>query len=50
MIPSLVKDDFPAGTEFMVISSVAGIGLDRLKRRLWDVIQEQRRHEEEVER
>ncbi|MEX0746740.1 MAG: GTPase ObgE [Rhodothermales bacterium] len=46
LLPEIAGEEFPEDLEVMPISSVAGFGLERLKRRLWDEIQEQRRHEE----
>lgn len=42
LLPGVVEDDFPDDVELLPISSVAGIGLDRLRHRMWTVIRESR--------
>ena len=39
LLPDVVADAFPEGTELLPISAVAQIGLDRLKQRLYDEVQ-----------
>ena len=45
LLPGIVQDAFPDDVELLPISSVAGFGLDRLKRRLWGEIQKARQSE-----
>ena len=45
LLPGIVQDGFPEDVELLPISSVAGFGLDRLKRRLWTEVQKARQSE-----
>ena len=45
LLPGIVQDGFPDDVELLPISSVAGFGLDRLKRRLWTEVQKSRQSE-----
>lgn len=47
LIPQVSGEHFPEGVELFPVSAAAGIGLDRLKYRLWEEIEKQR-HPEEV--
>ena len=42
LLPDIVQEDFPEGFAPMAISSVAGFGLDELKRRLWEAVRQSR--------
>ena len=42
LLPDIAQENFPEGAAPMAISSVAGFGLDALKRRLWEAVRQSR--------
>lgn len=46
LLPDVVADEFPPDVELLPISAVANLGLDGLKRRLWQEIERRRRSQE----
>lgn len=46
LLPGIVAEEFPEGLELLPVSSVANVGLDQLKHRLWRKIRRERQSEE----
>jgi len=49
LLPDIVAEDFPDDVELLPVSAVAQIGLERLKRVLWEKVQRVKRRKAEVQ-